>query len=84
MFFLANFFISSLSKIEVAMFGFGIQGTINKGFFIQMARRDQDAFLQYLYDQGYSAKDISKNFDIPVPSVYNRINAHRGRGPLPN
>ena len=32
------------------MFGFGIQGTINKGFFLQMARRDQDAFLQYLYD----------------------------------
>jgi hypothetical protein len=35
MFFLANFFIISLSKIEVAMFGFGIQGTINKDFFFR-------------------------------------------------
>jgi len=64
------------------MFGFGMQDTINIGFFLNMPRRDQDTFLQRIYDEGYSAKDISKKFNIPLPSLYNRINAHRGRGPL--
>jgi predicted DNA-binding protein YlxM (UPF0122 family) len=63
------------------MFGFGMQKTINRGVFLQMPRRDQDEFLQYLYDQGYSAKEIGKEYDIPVQSIYSRINAHRGRGP---
>lgn len=64
------------------MFGFGMQRTINRGMFIQMPRRDQDEFLQYLYDNGYSAKEISKEYGIAVQSLYNRINAHRGRGPV--
>lgn len=63
------------------MFTFGMQRTINRGVFLQMPRRDQDQFLQYLYNEGYSAKDISKKYDMPVQTVYNRIDAHRGRGP---
>ncbi|TOY97368.1 hypothetical protein DI388_13585 [Escherichia coli] len=42
-------------------------------------RRDQDLMMQALYDQGYSAKDISNFLGIGLQSVYNRINAHRGR-----
>jgi predicted DNA-binding protein YlxM (UPF0122 family) len=62
------------------MFGFGMQKTINRGVFLQMPRRDQDEFLQYLYDQNYSVPEISKEYDIPVQTIYSRINAHRGRG----
>lgn len=64
------------------MLGFGMQKTINRGMFLQMPRRDQDEFLQYLYDQDYSAKEIGKEYDIPVQTIYSRINAHRGRSPL--
>lgn len=60
----------------------GMQRAINQGFFQQMTRRDQDVFLQYLYNQGYSVQEISRAFGIPVPTIYSRINAHRGRGPL--
>lgn len=63
------------------MFTFGLQRTINRGVFLQILRRDQDQFLQYLYDEGYSARDISKEYDIPTQTIYSRINAHRGRGP---
>ena len=65
------------------MLGFGMQKTINRGMFMQMARRDQDEFLQYLYDQGYSAKEIGKEYGIPAQTIYSRINANRGRGPQP-
>ncbi|HCH4305833.1 TPA: sigma-70 region 4 domain-containing protein [Vibrio parahaemolyticus] len=64
------------------MFGFGMQKTINRGVFRNMPRRDQDAFLQYVYDEGYSVKEISREYGIPVQTLYTRINAHRGRGPL--
>ncbi|CRM24125.1 hypothetical protein [Pseudomonas sp. 24 R 17] len=65
------------------MFGIfnGMQKEINRGFFQQMPRRDQDIFLQYIYNQGYSVQDISRAFSIPVATLYSRINAHRGRGP---
>lgn len=62
-------------------FSGGIQKEINRGFFNQMPRRDQDAFLQHLYDRGYSAKEIGKEMGFPSSSIYHRIDAHRGRGP---
>lgn len=65
------------------MFSFGIQKSINRGSFNNMPRRDQDALLQYIYDQGYSVKEISNEYRIPAPTLYSRINAYRGRGPLP-
>ncbi|MBP2171112.1 DNA-directed RNA polymerase specialized sigma24 family protein [Erwinia toletana] len=65
------------------MFGIGIQKTINRGSLKNMPRRDQDALLQYVYDQGYSVKEISNEYAIPVQTLYTRITAHRGRGPLP-
>ena len=62
-------------------FGGGIHQAVTVAQFAQMPRRDQDAILQNLYDQGYSAPDISKFFNMPVQTVYSRIVAHRGRGP---
>ncbi|MNF65805.1 putative ATPase subunit of terminase (gpP-like) [compost metagenome] len=66
-----------------SLFSGGIQKEINRGFFLQLTRRDQDAFLQYLYNQGYSVPEISKEVNLPAPTIYNRIDAHRGRGPQP-
>lgn len=65
--------------LTMFLFG-GMQQHINQGFFNQMPRRDQDEFLQGLYNSGYTVKEISKEFGIPAQSLYNRINAHRGRG----
>lgn len=59
---------------------FGIQTEINRAHFLQMPRRDQDQVLQYLYDKGYSGKEIGGQYNIPAQTVYSRINAHRGRG----
>ncbi|MBY8944667.1 hypothetical protein J1G35_02245 [Pseudomonas sp. SH10-3B] len=57
------------------MFGFfsGRQKEINRGFYGQLARRDQDAFLQHLYDKGHSVLDISKEMAVTAPNIYNRI-----------
>lgn len=63
------------------LFSGGIQKEINRGFFLQLPRRDQDAFLQHLYDKNYSVPEISKELEIPAATIYHRINAHRGRGP---
>jgi DNA-directed RNA polymerase specialized sigma24 family protein len=63
------------------IFGGGIYNEMTRGMFNQMPRRDQNGVLQHLYDRGYSGKDISKALEIPVASVYNRIDATRGRGP---
>lgn len=62
------------------MFTFGMQRTINRGMFQQLPRRDQDIFLQYLYDSKYTVGEISKEYGIPKPTLYTRINAHRGKG----
>ena len=62
-------------------FNNGIQKTFNRAIFDQMPRRDQDAALQHLYDQGYSVKEIAQFLDMPAQTLYSRINAHRGRGP---
>lgn len=60
-------------------FGNGMHKAVTVEMFRNSPRRDQDALMQSLYDQGYSAKDISNFFGIGLQSVYNRINAHRGR-----
>ena len=66
----------------MSFFGFrNMQDTINEGFFRQMPRRDQDAFLQHLYDSGYSVPEIAQKMNIPATTIYARINATRGRGP---
>lgn len=44
--------------------------------------RDQDVMLQSMYDDGISGPKLSKVFD--VPNIYDRIDAHRGRGPAPS
>lgn len=66
------------------MFGFmngGIHQQFSLAMFAQAPRRDQDAVLQSLYDQGYSVPEISKFTSISAQTLYSRINAHRGRGP---
>lgn len=66
----------------MSLFGFrNMQDSINEAFFHQMPRKDQDAFLQYLYNSGYSVPDIAKKMNIPATTIYSRINATRGRGP---
>lgn len=64
------------------MFTFGMQKTINRGNFRNIPRKDQDSFLQYLYDEGYSINDIHKEYDIPKATLYTRINANRGKHSL--
>jgi hypothetical protein len=70
--------------MEVKMFaGFlkgGIHGEITRSMFTQMPRRDQDSILQNLYDKGYSIPEISRFLEMPAPTLYSRVNAHRGRG----
>ncbi|AYO53398.1 helix-turn-helix domain-containing protein [Acinetobacter wuhouensis] len=61
-----------------------LQTHINRAMFNSMPRRDQDNLLQYLYDQGYSVKDIANEYGISANSLYDRINAHRGRGRNPS
>lgn len=65
------------------MFGFGIHQQFSLAMFNQAPRRDQDAVLQQLYNQGYSVPEISKFTSIPSQTIYSRIDAHRGRGPQP-
>jgi hypothetical protein len=60
---------------------FGIQAEFNRAVFRQQPRRDQDATLQWLYDKGYSVPEIGRFLEIPCPTIYHRIEAHRGRGP---
>ncbi|MBU2569022.1 MAG: hypothetical protein KJ725_03105 [Gammaproteobacteria bacterium] len=62
------------------MFFNGIQREFNRAFFDQLPRRDQDAFLQQIYDSGYNVKEIAKQLNMNPQTLYSRINAHRGRG----
>lgn len=41
--------------------------------------RDQDIMLQSMYDDGISGPKLSKV--LVVSNIYDRIDAHRGRGP---
>lgn len=65
------------------MFGLGggMHTAVTKAMFDQMPRRDQTEILQNLYNQGYSAPEIAKFFEMNTQTVYSRIDAHRGRGP---
>ena len=60
-------------------FNGGMHKAVTVEMLLNSPRRDPDIMMQNLYDQGYSAKDISKFFGIGLQSVYNRINANRGR-----
>lgn len=62
------------------MFGGGINKELVKSMLGTMPRRDQTQVLQDLYNKGYSVPDIAKATDIAAPTIYNRIDAHRGRG----
>lgn len=57
-----------------------LQTHINRASFNAIPRRDQDALLQYLYDRGYSVKEIANEYGLNISNVYDRIDAHRGRG----
>ena len=61
------------------IFGGGIHKEMTKEIIKTLPKRDQDQVFQGLYDKGYSVPDISKATDIPAPTLYNRIDAHRGR-----
>ena len=59
----------------------GMQDHTNNFHFQNMPDRDKNAYLQYLYDVGYSVRDISLHVVLSESVVRSRINAHRGRGP---
>lgn len=59
--------------------GFGIHAEVTKEMFNMMPKRDQNTLLQRIYDKGYTAKETGGFFGIPAPTVYSRIDAHRGR-----
>lgn len=63
----------------MTMFGSGINKELTKSMLGTMPRRDQTQVLQDLYNKGYSVPEIAKATDIPAPTIYNRIEAHRGR-----
>ena len=58
----------------------GINKELVKSMLGTLPRRDQTQILQDLYNKGYSVPDIAKATDIAAPTIYNRIDAHRGRG----
>ncbi|WP_416192562.1 hypothetical protein [Neisseria sp. CCUG12390] len=73
--------INSLRDIFMFnMFNGGIHKEVTVSMFANLPRRDQDSILQDLYDKGYNGKELAKFFGLQESSVYNRINAHRGRG----
>lgn len=59
--------------------GLRINAAINRVLFHEHAAPVQNRMMQDLYDLGFSGTAIGKALD--VPSVYTRIDAHRGRGP---
>lgn len=59
-----------------------LQTHINRATFNAMPRRDQDTLLQYLYDKGYYVKEIANEYGLNSSNVYDRIDAHRGRGKI--
>lgn len=63
------------------MFGFGIHSTVTKEILKQMPMRDQNEILQRVYDSRYSVPEMARFFRMPEQTIYNRIDAHRGRGP---
>lgn len=62
------------------MFDFGgIHKEMTKEILQTLPRKDQNQVLQNLYDKGYSVPEISKATGIAAPTLYNRVDAHRGR-----
>jgi hypothetical protein len=61
------------------MFSNGIQKELSKEILKTLPRRDQKMVLQGLYDKGYSVPEIAKATDIPAPTLYKQLDAHRGR-----
>lgn len=60
-----------------------MQDYTNNFHYDQMPDRDKKNYLQHLYDNGYSVRDISKHVVVPESHVRSKIDAHRGRGPSP-
>lgn len=65
----------------MSIFGGGIHKEMTKEILNTLPKRDQTQVLQGLYDKGYSVPDIAKATDIAPQTLYNRIDAHRGRKP---
>ncbi|EHI9301213.1 hypothetical protein C1S86_25000 [Vibrio parahaemolyticus] len=60
-----------------------MQDYTNNFHYNQMPDGDKKKYLQYLYNNNYSVRDISKHVVIPESQVRSKIDAHRGRGPSP-
>ena len=60
-----------------------MQDQTNNFHYNQMPDGDKKKYLQHLYDNDYSVRDISKHVVIPEPQVRSKIDAHRGRCPSP-
>lgn len=60
-----------------------MQDYTNNFHYNQMPDGDKKKYLQYLYDNDYSVRDISKHVVIAESLVRSKIDAHRGRGPSP-
>lgn len=57
--------------------GIKLNTAISRTLFHAQPRALQNDMLQGLYDEGFSGEALGKALD--VPSIYTRINAHRGR-----
>lgn len=68
--------IKNLPKLMSTM-----QDITNLFHYNQLPDGDKKKYLQHLYDNGYSVRDISKHVVISKSQVRSKINAHRGRGP---
>ena len=64
---------------EEHVFDGGIHKRNDKEIIKTLPKRDQDQVFQNLYDKGYSVPEIAKATNIPAPTLYNRVDAHRGR-----
>ena len=60
-----------------------MQDQTNNFHYNQMPDGDKKKYLQHLYDNDYSVRDISKHVVIPEPQGRSKIDAHRGRCPSP-
>lgn len=65
----------------MSIFGGGIHKEMTKEILNTLPKRDQTQVLQGLYNKGYSVPEIAKATDIAPQTLYNRIDAHRGRKP---
>jgi predicted DNA-binding protein YlxM (UPF0122 family) len=66
------------------LFTSGIQKVFSQSIFHQLPKQGQNVVLQDLYDARYSVPEISNFVGMPSATIYDRINAHRGRGRHPS